>query len=91
MEFHNAEITNKISDKLHIYKPGFVTPLNYTTQVLHHQKKNSCNFKDNLLVNVKNIDINSVLLIGALIFGKIIAYTIMTFQQKHVGFKKTSE
>ncbi len=27
-------------DKLHINKPGFVTSLNYTTQVLHHQKKN---------------------------------------------------
>ena len=28
------------NDKLHSNKPGFVTSLNYTTQVLHHQKKN---------------------------------------------------
>ncbi len=45
---------------------------------LHHSgfasPKEKCNFKDNLLVNVINIDINSMLLVGALIFGKIIAY-----------------
>ena len=28
------------SDKFHIYKQGFATSLNYTTQDLHHQKKN---------------------------------------------------
>ena len=53
---------------------------------LHHSwfasPKEKCNFKDNLLVHIINIGINSMLLVGALIFGKNICLLLWFFNKK---------